>query len=546
MTDDPDVRMAQSIVDYIFRRLALDFLPFETRSALGIHSAEERSRPARADEPTAADEVDVEGLAQSAPRARAQRPAEQASRSRSARRPEAHSSDRAGGDAAGQGRRRAAVLLLRHEDAPGRVAATSARAAARPAAAAEHVPGAPPRLRLRAPRGAQPFVHTSRIRCTRCTVCTAPRGSARASARGSLDTVTGTTAGTGGRSTMRILVTGGTGTLGRVVVERLRERATCPPGAEPPRGGGAGRRRPGRQAGGGRGHAGVDAVVHAASRPSHDVTQTETLLAALRAEGARPATGSVAAAGESGGHADPHLVFISIVGVDRVPLAYYREKVEVERLVAAAGVPWTVLRPPSSTTCCRRCSASSAGLRCCRCSPGRRSSRSTCATSHTASPTSSPVRPSAGRPTWAARRSARWPTSPAPGPARRAGAARCCRCGCPVGSHARCGPGLITPEHADGRITFEEFLAGQTSHSASGAGAAAVGERGPRTSRRELVTLRLLWRARGMQGWRGARGPARRAGRGGPPLPLSGVRRPSPDRRSAGRPPSPSPSSPSA
>ena len=40
MTDDPDVRMAQSIVDYIFRRLALDFLPFETRSALGIHSAE--------------------------------------------------------------------------------------------------------------------------------------------------------------------------------------------------------------------------------------------------------------------------------------------------------------------------------------------------------------------------------------------------------------------------------------------------------------------------------------------------------------------------
>ncbi|NEA42958.1 vitamin B12-dependent ribonucleotide reductase [Streptomyces sp. SID11385] len=44
MTDDPDVRLAQSIVDYIFRRLALDFLPFETRSALGIHSAEERQR----------------------------------------------------------------------------------------------------------------------------------------------------------------------------------------------------------------------------------------------------------------------------------------------------------------------------------------------------------------------------------------------------------------------------------------------------------------------------------------------------------------------
>ncbi|MDB1088831.1 vitamin B12-dependent ribonucleotide reductase [Streptomyces sp. ACA25] len=44
MTDDQDVRMAQSIVDYIFRRLALDFLPFETRSALGIHTAAERRR----------------------------------------------------------------------------------------------------------------------------------------------------------------------------------------------------------------------------------------------------------------------------------------------------------------------------------------------------------------------------------------------------------------------------------------------------------------------------------------------------------------------
>ncbi|MGW1074501.1 vitamin B12-dependent ribonucleotide reductase [Streptomyces sp. NPDC002537] len=69
MTDDPDVRMAQSIVDYIFRRLALDFLPFETRSALGIHSAEERQRhlDTGSYEP-ADDEVDVEGLAQSAPR----------------------------------------------------------------------------------------------------------------------------------------------------------------------------------------------------------------------------------------------------------------------------------------------------------------------------------------------------------------------------------------------------------------------------------------------------------------------------------------------
>lgn len=69
MTDDPDVRMAQSIVDYIFRRLALDFLPFETRSALGIHSAEERQRhlDTGSYEPSL-DDPDVEDLAQSAPR----------------------------------------------------------------------------------------------------------------------------------------------------------------------------------------------------------------------------------------------------------------------------------------------------------------------------------------------------------------------------------------------------------------------------------------------------------------------------------------------
>ena len=44
MTDDPDVRMSQSIMDYIFRRLALDYLSFEDRSMLGIYSAEERQR----------------------------------------------------------------------------------------------------------------------------------------------------------------------------------------------------------------------------------------------------------------------------------------------------------------------------------------------------------------------------------------------------------------------------------------------------------------------------------------------------------------------
>jgi ribonucleoside-diphosphate reductase alpha chain len=44
MTDDPDVRMAQSMMDYIFRRLALDHLPYDSRAALGIYTADERSR----------------------------------------------------------------------------------------------------------------------------------------------------------------------------------------------------------------------------------------------------------------------------------------------------------------------------------------------------------------------------------------------------------------------------------------------------------------------------------------------------------------------
>jgi ribonucleoside-diphosphate reductase alpha chain len=44
MTDDADIRIAQSVMDYIFRRLALDYLPFESRSSLGIYSAAERAR----------------------------------------------------------------------------------------------------------------------------------------------------------------------------------------------------------------------------------------------------------------------------------------------------------------------------------------------------------------------------------------------------------------------------------------------------------------------------------------------------------------------
>jgi ribonucleoside-diphosphate reductase alpha chain len=73
LTDDADVRMAQSIMDYIFRRLALDYLPYEKRSALGIFTAEERAEQVAGSYNTAptsviaeAVEEQLESLAQSA------------------------------------------------------------------------------------------------------------------------------------------------------------------------------------------------------------------------------------------------------------------------------------------------------------------------------------------------------------------------------------------------------------------------------------------------------------------------------------------------
>jgi len=63
MTDDPDVRMATSVVDYLFRRIALDHLPKDKRDQLGILSAEERTMQVSADYGAYTDrEVDVESL----------------------------------------------------------------------------------------------------------------------------------------------------------------------------------------------------------------------------------------------------------------------------------------------------------------------------------------------------------------------------------------------------------------------------------------------------------------------------------------------------
>jgi ribonucleoside-diphosphate reductase alpha chain len=66
MTDDPDIRMSTSVMDYIFRRLALDYLPYEERVALGVFTAEERTAKLDAAEGDD-EEFDVEALRQSAP-----------------------------------------------------------------------------------------------------------------------------------------------------------------------------------------------------------------------------------------------------------------------------------------------------------------------------------------------------------------------------------------------------------------------------------------------------------------------------------------------
>jgi ribonucleoside-diphosphate reductase alpha chain len=64
MTDDPDIRMAASVMDYIFRRLALDFLPYERRAELGIFTAKERAAQIAAESEGT---LDLAGMAQSAP-----------------------------------------------------------------------------------------------------------------------------------------------------------------------------------------------------------------------------------------------------------------------------------------------------------------------------------------------------------------------------------------------------------------------------------------------------------------------------------------------
>src|SRR5918998_3564118 len=128
-----------------------------------------------------------------------------------------------------------------------------------------------------------------------------------------------------------ILVTGGSGSLGSRVVDRLRY-----PGREVrvlSRSGRPGTVQGDLLTGEGLKDAvkGVDVVVHCASSPTKtrqiDVEGTERLLKTANRAGIS------------------NFVFISIVGVDRNPYyPYYRMKLEVEQMIEASPVPWTILR----------------------------------------------------------------------------------------------------------------------------------------------------------------------------------------------------------
>lgn len=125
-----------------------------------------------------------------------------------------------------------------------------------------------------------------------------------------------------------VLVTGGTGVLGRRLVSVLRERGHDVRVLS--RRSGAGTHRGDLATGEGLAGAvaGAELVIHAASDTRHlgkpDQRQTQQLLAAA------PQT--------------RHLLYVSIVGVDAMPYRYYQRKLACEREIAASAVPHTILR----------------------------------------------------------------------------------------------------------------------------------------------------------------------------------------------------------
>ena len=72
----------------------------------------------------------------------------------------------------------------------------------------------------------------------------------------------------------------------------------------------------------------VDVVVHCATQGTRDkdVTSIENLVGAARRAGVK------------------HIVYVSIVGIDQIPLPYYQTKLRVEHVLESSGVGYTVLR----------------------------------------------------------------------------------------------------------------------------------------------------------------------------------------------------------
>jgi uncharacterized protein YbjT (DUF2867 family) len=135
---------------------------------------------------------------------------------------------------------------------------------------------------------------------------------------------------------VNVLVTGGTGTLGREVVRAASaaghrtvtmSRKPAPDASVAPRWATA-------DIVTGEGLAAavadMDVIIHAASDPRGDPAADE--------EGTR----RLAAAAGAG--RVRHLVFVSIVGIDRIPLPYYARKLAAERVLAASGLPCSILR----------------------------------------------------------------------------------------------------------------------------------------------------------------------------------------------------------
>lgn len=145
-----------------------------------------------------------------------------------------------------------------------------------------------------------------------------------------------------------ILVTGGTGTLGRAVVSRLAERGSRPRVLS---------RRPrpvtdrsqhewavgDLTTGDGVADAlsGVDIIVHCVANYSFNLMAPWTRGRTAQERATTATRNLLEIAPRFGG---PHVIYISIVGIDRIPFGYYQAKLADEELIARSGLPYTILR----------------------------------------------------------------------------------------------------------------------------------------------------------------------------------------------------------